>query len=308
MRPSIIAVALFALTAAVAAQVAWPVATGAKGGDGPSHASARGKSGSHRSGRTGPGKPTATPTPPFRTITPSRSSRPPCTKPGADNGDPKPCRPTSTHTPFPPLVSLAVDCDVTTAGVQSHCAAPVGEPLEVGVVLANVSGRDLLIGAADFLLDYGDGSLLPPSPTDGSAFDGNPDFNDALFGPTWDCLPLPTPHWVNGSNGDSGALLSCFVTQHGTMLELAAGEEAVFGTVHFDAPSGYGEQALEFVFAHISDDLFDTLGSCTDPGGSFRPMPCAGATVGVYLEAFSGCIDFEEPPVCPTQPASTTSQ
>lgn len=109
---------------------------------------------------------------------------------------------------------LAVDCNVTTAGIQDACTFPAGTTsVAVDVMLVNVDrtpvvpGDDLL-AAFDFKL-VASGWLSAVQPPGGlDPKNHNPDFNDGLNG-DWTCMPDP----IHDSDPDPAvaqSFLSCF--------------------------------------------------------------------------------------------------
>jgi hypothetical protein len=112
--------------------------------------------------------------------------------------------------------TLALDCDVATAGVQSSCVLANGQtPVEVAWVLTNDSPVNSSVATIDLRAHDPDTARLnPPAIADPPLHqDSNPDFNQAGVTRTWDCtLPAP-PDNDTGADGPGTAVsyILCFV-------------------------------------------------------------------------------------------------
>jgi hypothetical protein len=99
---------------------------------------------------------------------------------------------TATAVVTPGVVSMAIDCDIVTAGVQSTCNVPVNAgTAQIDLILLN-NGPATTLGAFNFMVRTSDPSrLLPPTaPCPSPGFDCNPDLNQtALPNPGWACGP-----------------------------------------------------------------------------------------------------------------------
>lgn len=177
-----------------------------------------------------------------------------------------------------PDFSMSIDCDLTTAGIQSACDVPLGAGhLDVGVVVSNQppAGTDL----ASFNFELHDPSLarLTPAPGLDQAFNANPDFNEILPG-SWACAPAPSNN--TGVDGPSAAVsfLSCFTG--GSGVSLPAGASVLVATVHYNIPSGATPGDIPLSLAYANAGNHDGLArDCNPASSASAAMECPGATV-----------------------------
>lgn len=177
-----------------------------------------------------------------------------------------------------PNFSMSIDCDLTTAGIQSACDVPLGAGhLDVGVVVSNQppAGTDL----ASFNFELHDPSLarLTPAPGIDQAFNANPDFNEILPG-SWACAPAPSNN--TGVDGPSAAVsfLSCFTGGRG--VSLPAGASVLVATVHYNIPSGATPGDIPLSLAYASAGNHDGFArDCNPANSASAAMECPGATV-----------------------------
>jgi hypothetical protein len=132
--------------------------------------------------------------------------------------------------------TLALDCDVSAAGVQSSCVLPNGQStVDVAWVLTKVGGFSLGLGA--FGLNAHDPDTLrldpPAMPDPPLQYDSNPDFDqlDVTGGP-WNCDIVP-PDNDTGEDGPGKAVssITCFPT--GPTPTIPDGSK-VLATVHYN--------------------------------------------------------------------------
>jgi hypothetical protein len=181
---------------------------------------------------------------------------------------------------------LAIDCDLTTPGVQNDCAAFVGHPLDVGIVFGNVTGvgspGPQQLAALNFHLANSQASLLAPqAPTcAGAALDCSPDFNDLELTGGWDCSPVP-PAPDDDSDADPATTRSrlvCFNALLDTPV-LAQNSNVLLATVSFDAlAQGTADLSLEEVA--VANHQVLLMASCS-PDIDATNAVCATASVTV---------------------------
>ena len=184
-------------------------------------------------------------------------------------------------------VTLEVDCDAVTAGIQTACApANPAAATDAALVLVNNSGASFELGAFDFTLRSEDDTVLTASAGGAPATDANPDFNDAALnqnGAAWSCTPpspdnddqgddLATDSPITLSNvGFDASFLSCFNASL-TGPVIADGSSVVIATVHYTGVS-VGVSALNLNRAGVGDVQGIPVVDCTDD--------CVSASVNI---------------------------
>jgi len=185
-------------------------------------------------------------------------------------------------TPTPPVVStvvaLALDCDLVTPGVQDNCNVVLGAPsVDVGVVLLNLTGAPLTLGAFEVTVRDSDTSRMsPPVVSSGTNLDRNPDFNDAALPGAWGCNP-PLADTGMAGPGQADSWLSCHTLSFATIPASPPG--LMLGVVHYTVPGGAtaGSVALAFSEGVAANGDGVEYGRCPLPDGWL--LSCAPATV-----------------------------
>jgi hypothetical protein len=192
-------------------------------------------------------------------------------------------------------VSIAIDCDVATAGWQATCNVPLGTAsTEVDVLLIN-NGPTLRLGTFNHDVVHADPGRLQARvvPCSSGGFDCNPEFND--LGGTWSCGP-PNPLADADPSAGDRSFISCF-NGSGDGPVVAAGSSIALSRVTYDIPLGAspGSIVLTLEYAAAFDFQIIPLVSCHGPS-SFN-NPCFGATITLV----------EAPTLTPTPTATATS-
>lgn len=170
-----------------------------------------------------------------------------------------------------PSVTLAVDCDPGTAGVQSTCDNVTVGAYTLDLVVTN-SGTATNMASLSFELEGSStGSLVAPEVAAGGVND-NPNLNDGALG-AWNCS-LPEP--VADSDGNPAdnhtySTLQCFVFPGN--VALGSGASIVVASVNYTAGAGGAQFAI-------------TNGVVGDEEGSYL-VECPGGT-GLCTDALVG--------------------
>jgi hypothetical protein len=178
----------------------------------------------------------------------------------------------------PPALQAAVDCDVSSPGIQDACTVPAGaQSVDVDVVFVNL-GSDTDFAAAQFDLIVRDRSILVPIAAAPDPFDGNPDFQLDPAG--WNCSLLP-PIADSDANGPGTATSShvCF-REDGLGSAFPTGASLAVWRVHYAVPLGAsGDVTLELTNMVAGDSFGRMLGDC----GYWATLlaDCRGATVTI---------------------------
>jgi hypothetical protein len=183
---------------------------------------------------------------------------------------------------------MAVDCNVSTPGIQDSCTFPQGTlTIDVAIVFGNVDyGDSENVAAFDFHIVANQLVLNPPPGADAN-FNANPDFNNALAG-TWACTPPAPQNDGNPSPSIADSMLSCFTS--------AGFEPAPNGSITLLATTHYN------VVAPGTSNLTLTAGSL----GDFDGIPLAGCPSAT--QCFSASLEVLGPPTAtPTATSTDTS-
>ncbi len=203
---------------------------------------------------------------------------------------------TPTATPFTTDLTMAIDCDVNTAGVQSSCDVPLGSAsTQVDVVLIN-NGPATDMEAFDFVVENLDVSRLKalsvacPSP----GLDCNPDFDQAsITGFSWHCAPIDEDNWsIPGDQSFASCLADVVDTQIIGVSTTTRLARITYG-IPSSASAGTAPLTLNYVVAYSSD--LNEIMSCSPV--IFTPGTCVNATVNL----------FEPPPGSTATPTATPS-
>jgi hypothetical protein len=177
---------------------------------------------------------------------------------------------------------LSLDCDTTTAGIQSVCSTPLGSR-DVNIVLTNQSGSATSVAVFDLqVLDSNATSLFPPASADPyPKFDSNPDLNQAVVTGYDSCNPAINDTGAGGP-GTATSWLSCGSFFPGPTLP--DGGSIVLATVHYDAlATGVSSLSLQAVKVLKGLGIANEFGSCNPT--DVVPMDCFGATVTVTCQS-----------------------
>ncbi len=185
-------------------------------------------------------------------------------------------------------VSMLLDLDASTPGIQATRSVNVGDTFRVAVVVTNAPPYQNGLGgidALDFEVDYDRTKVVAPTIAGGPPTDRNPRLNaDDLGGATagWLCLPAPEGDLDDpgGTNGDGKpdtgqAFLSCFTPSPNT-----ASGTSVLATIEFIAVAS-GTLNLGIASADVSDAIGQLYAYCGDSPGNGTVVPCTGATLTV---------------------------
>lgn len=188
-------------------------------------------------------------------------------------------------------LSLELDCDVATNGVQSACTlAPGATTTNVDVVLRNNSASPFQLGRFDVTVLNPDISRLnAPLVVDGGGFNSNPDAHPAVSGPNWACSPPAPNNDADGNPNTQSSYIDCR-DGVGDGAVVGAGETQVLATVHYNVPAMAqpGAVGLSIASSSVGDPTWEEAGSCPT---QFAPMNCAGATVTIpRIEVVVDCL------------------
>ena len=185
-------------------------------------------------------------------------------------------------------VTLLLDLDASTPGIQATRTVNAGDTLRVAVVITNAPAHQNGFGgvaALDFEIGYDHTKIIAPTISGGPPTARNPLLNvDALGGAAaaWDCLPAPEGDLDDpgGTNGDGKpdtgqAFLSCFTTTSNLMSGTI-----VLATIEFVAVAP-GTVSLNFNSVDVGDALGQIFAYCGDHPANGTVVPCTGATLTV---------------------------
>lgn len=191
--------------------------------------------------------------------------------------------------PNPPnnTLSVLIDMDASTPGIQSSRDVNVGDIIRVGIVVVNSPPFENDLGglsALNFHANYDRTKIVAPTLEGGSSTDRNPDLNTEGLGgdaAQFTCLPaaqgdLDDPNSLNGDGDPSTgqAFLSCFSPHLGYQ-----GGNIVVATIEFHAVAA-GTSQISLSNLEISDAIglgFYCDGDLNDP-----TVPCPPSTITVH--------------------------
>ncbi len=200
--------------------------------------------------------------------------------------------PTAT-VPVPTIVrgisSIAIDCDVARAGIQTQCTISGSKPFDVGVVVVNQDPDRFGLHAFNFELR---GPLAKAIPVDRGLdttgdYDANPSLAASprlgwalLPGPYHDCLnappraPLSNPCQAPTTAGE----FSSFISGYGGLAPLPPGGATTAALVHLAVtPGATGLARLHLVNGSAADALYQPIADC-NPNYDTNAV-CADATI-----------------------------
>jgi hypothetical protein len=190
----------------------------------------------------------------------------------------------------PDPVTVTVDADPDTAGVQATRAVAYGSTFYVDILIGSVSD----LQAFNFELEYDQALLLAPTIASGPDVDRNPDANETFLsstGRSWSCSP-PAPSGDNDPDPNVGAaFLSCFSTG-ATSGPSVGPAETILATVEFNAVA-VGTSSLTLRNVNTFKEGSVETGSCNPV--VITAATCTGASVTVSSgAAVGGGFDFPE--------------
>lgn len=210
--------------------------------------------------------PTSTPTP-----TPTETRTPTATPTATGTPEPTQVPPTSDQTLVPPTSGfyMAIDCNVTAAGIQDRCAYPAGTTdVQVAVVAGNATGAAATIGSFDFAAETNEPVLLPrtdiTTPDPDGAFDG------------WNCDLIPPSPDENPDAAIAVSRISCFQFPG---MPFAPGVVELARVRYTASPGG---AVVRFVVPQFSESagIYDVDGLelvlCPGPAGCFSTAIAIG--------------------------------
>jgi protocatechuate 3,4-dioxygenase beta subunit len=212
--------------------------------------------------------------------------------------------PTPTPTSEPPtgLSSLvvSVDCDPSSASIDSSCEEGSGSQFVAAVVLTNAGSTATDIAVFNFDLITDQTVLDPPLGADANLH-ANPALNTALTGTGWTCAPAPR----NDADPDpliADSAIVCYDTSSDGPL-LAPGASVVLASVRYNVVGTAGSDAtLRLAWVNVDDNSFDETASCNPI--SSTPADCYNASIAVSADV------TPVPPVATptnTPPAATST-
>lgn len=201
-------------------------------------------------------------------------------------------------------ISLAVDADPATPGVQAHRTVAPGESFALAVVLDGVP-PSVAVGGFHFQLTYDDTLVTAPEVADdGTALDDNPDANEEVLGERgWDCSILGTTFPTGdrepaGGPGQGQAFIAC-INPFGAQPVTG---ELTLATVRLVAGDAEGETDLSLGPAQVLTGEGIEMGSC-GPVIDIE-ADCGSATIAISEEATAS---VETPALTSPQDAATAT-
>ena len=216
-------------------------------------------------------------------------------------------------TPTPvPGISVQLDCDVSTAGIQASCTVPLDAGIvDVDVVLVN-NGPAFTLAAMNFNVDHPSVARLdaqPSPPCAGPGVECNPDFNElALTGGTWSCAP-PFPDDDTDGGPSERSFLSCY--NNVDAEPVAAGESLTLATVHYDIAAGAtvgGPEGLTLNAVNLFNEVYVEKFACgPGVGPCFNAAVSLGPPAGLPTVTPTPTATATPPPPPPSTPQSASS-
>ncbi len=200
----------------------------------------------------------------------------------------QPILPSQAADPAGP-VTVEIDCDMTTDGIQSSCTYAEGTTaVDIGVVLVNYSAPAFQF-AANFMVVAPE-TLIRPLPGADFNLNANPDFSDPTEG-AWACTP-PLPAADNDpSPSVARSFLSCFnATRAGPLV--SPGTSLLIAIVHYEVIAA-GEGAVWLEGVGVGDVAGNGL------------VECDAAAVGACADA--SIVVQSAPSVTSTPPPPTAT-
>lgn len=194
--------------------------------------------------------------------------------------------------------TLAVDCDTSTAAVESVCNNVTPGAYSVNLVLTNNSGAASTVAAFAFgIVGDNTGTL---------SVTAVPDFNEANAAPaTFDCTLIAPVQDSDPSATGTASSLDCFVAigSPAASTPIANGQSIVFATVSYNAAAGGATFTLDR--GTVGSEAGQNLIDCADPGQTdpFVSL-CTGALVGFGQAA---PVDTPTPTATATATATATN-
>ncbi len=197
-------------------------------------------------------------------------------------------------------LSLSVDCDVSTGGIQAglgNCTYASGTTtFAADVYLTNGSGSSIFINGMTITLGASQLVLTPTTPAcSPPRLDCNPDFNEGLGGTGWSCDPVFADQDPSANNADSG--LSC-INSNLNSSALANGNSILLFRVSYSAVDGLSDLTLKD--ATVFDETASELMSCNPVLGVSGTCNDAQMVIGAVVATFTPTnTPTVTPTVCP---------
>ncbi|MBI5285364.1 MAG: hypothetical protein HY874_09745 [Chloroflexi bacterium] len=196
-----------------------------------------------------------------------------------------PCdTPTPTPTPAPAGIFWAIDCDLSTAGIESQCEVPLGTgSLDVGVILGNAGALTPHVAAFNFVVHDPDTGRLDPAPGLDLDRNSNPDLDESdMIGPWYCGLPAPNIDTGQDGPGTAASFLSCFNPADVSNLPVLGPGGLRLAKVHYNFPAGAepGSVLLTLSEAAVADAGGADMGGCPGEGG-LPVIPCLPAKINL---------------------------
>lgn len=178
--------------------------------------------------------------------------------------------------------TVAIDCDTSSATVETSCALPSGTTsVTVNVVITNEPGG---FGASDvgaFNFEVTASPITFFSPNAGADADknANPNFSESSVGATgtWACTPPAPDNETGATPGVATSFLSCFSFDVGTPI--ADGASLVLASVTYTTTDGLATLALEDL--SIGDIIGVEIASCNPVSTTEATCPTTEVNIGV---------------------------
>lgn len=183
--------------------------------------------------------------------------------------------PVVVHAAFSPPTTgtyLALDCDLSTAGIQDVCTLPVGSSTwDVAIMYGNVDVPLVNLGGFNFYIKGDNQIVFDPIRRPGEGIDRNPDFNEDQFSADWSCAPRRD---MNPDASLSDSYLQC--SGH-TAQPVPPGASIQLATSTFDVHGGGLVNLTVDQFYAGDIDGTQEFGSCNPTYQT--SAACSGATL-----------------------------
>lgn len=171
--------------------------------------------------------------------------------------------PVTTQAQSTPDYTIAIDCDIATAGIQTSCTAPSGTTsYTVSVVIRNEPGGagDDNIAAFQFKVEASPLAFFnPPAGADNDK-NSNPNFSESGVGngnPSFNCSLVPPDNDTGETAGVATSSLTCFAT---SATAIADGATVELATILYNTTDGLATLTIRDVQVGNLDGV--ELGSC----------------------------------------------
>jgi hypothetical protein len=188
-----------------------------------------------------------------------------------------------------PAVTITVDADPSTPGVQASRTVAQRSTFVVDVLIGSVSD----LQAFNFELVYDEAVLSAPTITTGPDTDRNPDADQTFLSSTdrtWACSPPAPSGDIDPSPTVGAAFLSCYSTGASPGPDVGS-SETVFATVEFHAISPVTSSLTLRNVNTFRQGGVET-GSCNPT--VITPATCTGASITVEAVPVGGVAELPD--------------